>query len=83
MEERTFTTYRTHRGPIVRAEGDHWVATALMEEPMSALIQSWDRTKLKNLADYRKNMAMHTNSSNNTALAITAGGANGNPTSPH
>ena len=63
MQEQTFTTYRTHHGPIVKAQDGKWVATALMEEPLSALIQSWDRTKRRNLADYRENMSMHTNSS--------------------
>jgi acyl-homoserine-lactone acylase len=73
MQERTFTTFRTHHGPIVRAQDDKWVATALMEEPMSALIQSWDRTKRRNLAGYRENMELHTNSSNNTIFADSEG----------
>ena len=73
MQERTFTTFRTHHGPIVRAQDGKWVATALMEEPLSALIQSWDRTKRTNLAGYRENMSMHTNSSNNTLFADSEG----------
>ena len=73
MDSRSFTTFRTHHGPIVRAQDGKWVATALMEEPMSALIQSWDRTKRRNLAGYRENMSMHTNSSNNTVYADSEG----------
>ena len=73
MEERTFTTFRTHHGPIVRSQDGKWVATALMEEPLSALIQSWDRTKRTNLDGYRENMSMHTNSSNNTIFADSEG----------
>ncbi len=73
MEERTFTTFRTHHGPIVRAQDGRWVATALMEEPMSALMQSYGRTKARNLAEYRENMSMHTNSSNNTVYADSEG----------
>lgn len=73
MAEREFTVFRTHHGPIVRSEGEHWVATALMEEPLSALMQSWGRTKARNLADYRENMEMHTNSSNNTIYADSEG----------
>jgi acyl-homoserine-lactone acylase len=34
LAERTFTAYRTHRGPIVRAVDGRWVSVALMEEPM-------------------------------------------------
>jgi acyl-homoserine-lactone acylase len=73
MEARSFTTFRTHHGPIVRAQDGKWVATALMEEPLSALMQSWGRTKARNLADYRVNMEMHTNSSNNTVYADSEG----------
>ncbi|MDX1492924.1 MAG: penicillin acylase family protein [Longimicrobiales bacterium] len=73
MAEREFTVFRTHHGPIVRSEGDRWISVALMEEPMSALMQSYGRTKARNLADYRENMEMHTNSSNNTVYADSEG----------
>lgn len=73
MAEREFTVFRTHHGPIVRAEGDRWISVALMEEPMSALMQSYGRTKARNLDDYRENMEMHTNSSNNTVYADSEG----------
>lgn len=73
MDSRTFTTFRTHHGPVVRAQDGKWVTTALMEEPLSALIQSWDRTKRTDLSGYRENMSMHTNSSNNTVYADSEG----------
>jgi len=74
MAERTFTTYRTHHGPIVReTEDGRWVATALMEEPMRALIQSYSRTKAANLDEYLEIMEAHTNSSNNTLFADAEG----------
>lgn len=73
MAQRTFTVYRTHRGPIIREEDGKWVSIALMEEPLSALIQSYTRTKARNLDAYRENMAMHTNSSNNTLFADADG----------
>jgi acyl-homoserine-lactone acylase len=73
MATRDFTVFRTHHGPVVRAQGDKWISTSLMEEPLSALIQSWDRTKARDLADYRENMEMHTNSSNNTVYADSQG----------
>ena len=37
---KTFTTYRTHHGPIVRAEDGKWIAIALMSRPIEALEQS-------------------------------------------
>jgi len=79
MASREFTTYRTHHGPIVReaaageggvaGSGPRWVATALMEEPLKALTQSYTRTKARNFAEFRKIMDLHTNSSNNTIYA--------------
>ncbi|MFC1791407.1 penicillin acylase family protein, partial [Gemmatimonadota bacterium] len=73
MAQREFTVYRTHHGPIVREVDGKWVATALMEEPMNALIQSYSRTKAKNLQEYVEIMELHTNSSNNTLFADAEG----------
>jgi acyl-homoserine-lactone acylase len=73
MEEREFTVYRTHHGPVVRAVDGRWIAVALMEEPMRALIQSYSRTKAANLAEYLAIMEAHTNSSNNTLFADAEG----------
>ncbi len=56
MKQIEFTTYRTHRGPIVRKADGKWVSVRLMEEPMKALIQSYSRTKARNLAEYKKVM---------------------------
>ena len=73
MAQREFTTYRTHRGPIVRKADGKWVSVRLMEEPMKALIQSFSRTKARSLAEYKKVMEAHTNSSNNTLYADADG----------
>jgi acyl-homoserine-lactone acylase len=73
MAEREFTVYRTHHGPIVREADGKWVAMALMEEPLSALIQSFTRTKATNLQEYVDIMELHTNSSNNTLFADAEG----------
>ncbi len=71
--EREFTIYRTHRGPIVRKEGDKWVSVALMEKPVEALTQSFTRTKARNYQEFRAAMELHTNSSNNTVFADAEG----------
>ncbi len=73
LAQREFTVYRTHHGPIVRELDGKWVAVALMEEPMNALIQSYSRTKAKNLQEYLEVMELHTNSSNNTLFADAEG----------
>jgi acyl-homoserine-lactone acylase len=70
---RTFTVYRTHHGPIVRAAGGKWISIRLMEKPVEALSQSFLRTKARSLAEYRKVMELHANSSNNTVYADADG----------
>jgi acyl-homoserine-lactone acylase len=71
--ERSFTVYRTHHGPIVRAEGGKWIAEAMMYRPIPALEQSWLRTKTSDLASYTKVAALQANSSNDTLFADDKG----------
>ena len=73
MATRSFTVYRTHRGPVVREVDGKWVSIRLMEEPLKALTQSYTRTKAKNYAEYKQTMDLHTNSSNNTIFADAEG----------
>jgi acyl-homoserine lactone acylase PvdQ len=74
MDEREFTVYETHHGPVVRAAEDgRWVSIRLMEEPLKALTQSYSRTKARNYAEYLETMRLHTNSSNNTIFADAEG----------
>jgi acyl-homoserine lactone acylase PvdQ len=73
MAEKTFTIYKTHRGPVVRKGGDKWVSVRMMQEPLKALTQSYQRTKAHSLDEYKKVMSLHTNSSNNTLYADAGG----------
>ncbi|MEP6783148.1 MAG: penicillin acylase family protein, partial [Acidobacteriota bacterium] len=77
LAKKDFTVFKTHRGPIVRSvteKGDtKWVSIRMMQEPMKALMQSYSRTKARNLAEYKKVMDLHTNSSNNTLFATADG----------
>jgi acyl-homoserine-lactone acylase len=70
---RTFTTYATHHGPIVRGDGAKWMAFALMNKPIPALEQSWLRTRATNLARYLEVAKLQANSSNDTIYADAAG----------
>jgi len=70
---RHFTTYATHHGPIVRTEGDKWIAVALMNKPLEALQQSWLRTTANDYASYMKVAEWKANSSNNTIYADDKG----------
>lgn len=66
---KSFAVFRTHHGPIVRQEGEKWVAVGLMNEPVKALMQSYGRTKAKNYAEFKKVMELQANSSNATLYA--------------
>ncbi len=73
LAERHFTVYATHHGPIVRAQGDKWIAVSLMNKPLEALQQSWLRTKANDYAAYMKVAEFRANSSNNTIYADDKG----------
>lgn len=73
VKERQFTIYRTHHGPIVRAEGEKWISFRIMNRPLDALTQSFLRTKAKGYRSFRKTMKIRTNSSNNTVYADRQG----------
>ncbi|HEX9208606.1 MAG TPA: penicillin acylase family protein [Steroidobacteraceae bacterium] len=71
--ERKFDVLATHHGPIVRAEQGKWIAVRLMQDPVNALMQSYLRTKTRDLAGFRAVLNLHTNSSNNTVYADADG----------
>jgi acyl-homoserine-lactone acylase len=73
MASRTFETYRTHHGPIVREQDGKWVAFAMMHKPVEALQQSYLRTKAKNFRSFMQVMELKANSSNNTIYADADG----------
>jgi acyl-homoserine-lactone acylase len=70
---RTFSAAFTHHGPIVRANGDKWIAFAMMDRPVEALQQSWLRTKATSLDSFLKVANLRGNSSNNTLFADSKG----------
>jgi acyl-homoserine-lactone acylase len=73
MATRSFTTYATHHGPIVRNADGKWIAFALMNRPVAALEQSFLRTKTSDYASYLKVAELQANSSNNTLFADSKG----------
>ena len=73
MARKSFTVYYTRHGPVVRREGERWISVSLMQSPVNALIQSYSRTKARDLAAFKQIMELHTNSSNNTVFADAAG----------
>lgn len=73
LEERGFDVLGTHHGPVVRAEQGKWITVRLMNDPVHALMQSYLRTKTRDLAAFRAVLNLHTNSSNNTVYADADG----------
>jgi acyl-homoserine-lactone acylase len=73
MEEKKFTAYFTHHGPVIRDQDGKWVTIRLMQEPVKALMQSYLRTKARSYKEYRQTMELKANSSNNTVYADADG----------
>jgi acyl-homoserine-lactone acylase len=71
--KKDFTTYHTHHGPVVAKEGDKWMSVSLMQDPINALTQSYQRIKSNTFDEFRKVMTLRTNSSNNTVYADDKG----------
>jgi acyl-homoserine-lactone acylase len=70
---RAFNTYATHHGPVVREADGKWISVALMHRPVAALQQSFLRTKVCDLAGFRRVAALQANSTNNTLFASKKG----------
>jgi len=67
------TVYHSQNGPIIRELDGQWVSIALMQEPVKALTQSYNRTKTQNHDEFFETMELMTNSSNNTVYADSGG----------
>ena len=50
-----------------------YISVKSYNRSLTGLIQSWERTKTKGLDDYKKNMELYANTSNNTVFADNKG----------
>ncbi|HMI40046.1 MAG TPA: penicillin acylase family protein [Sphingomicrobium sp.] len=73
MKQRSFRTWRTHRGPIIRNDAGRWIAFAMMDRPVAALQQSFLGTKATDLGAFLNIARLQANSSNNTIFADDKG----------
>ena len=74
LATRSFSTYRTRHGPLVRSADGRWVAFAMMDKPVEALQQSFLRTKASDLKSFLRIASLFkANSSNNTIFADDKG----------
>ena len=67
------TTYFTHHGPVMAKRNGSWISVKANNRSIIGLIQSWKRTKAKNLSEYTKTMDLLANTSNNTVYADDKG----------
>lgn len=68
-----FTTFHTHHGPVMARRPNIFQALRSNNRSMNGLIQSWQRTKSKSFADFKKTMDLLSNTSNNTVYADAEG----------
>ncbi len=72
-ETKTFTAFFTHHGPIMAKRNNQYISVKGYNRSLTSLIQSWQRTKTTGLEDYKKNMQLYSNTSNNTVFADDKG----------
>lgn len=73
IESKSFQVYYTHHGPVMGEKDGKWLTVKANNRNLNGLIQSWLRTKAKGLEDFKKNMGMLQNTSNNTVFADNKG----------
>jgi acyl-homoserine-lactone acylase len=73
IETKTIKAYFTGHGPIMASRQGQWISVKGYNRSLKSLIQSWQRTKTKGFDDYKKNMGLLANTSNNTVFADDKG----------
>lgn len=73
MLTKTVTAQFTHHGPVMAKRDNRFIAVQSFNRSLTSLIQSWQRTKAKGFADYKKTMDFKSNTSNNTVFADNKG----------
>ena len=73
VQSKTITAFFTHHGPVMAKRNGQWISVKSNNRSMTGLIQSWQRTKAKSFAEYKKVMDLLANTSNNTVYADAEG----------
>jgi acyl-homoserine lactone acylase PvdQ len=72
-QTKIITAYYTHHGPVMGSRNNQWISVRGYNRSLKSLMQSFLRTKTKGLEDYKKNMLLQSNTSNNTVFADDKG----------
>jgi acyl-homoserine-lactone acylase len=73
LKSKAFKVYSTHHGPVMAMKDGKWLSLRTMNRSLNGLIQSWQRTKVRSLDEFSKNLDLRSNLSNNTVYADAAG----------
>jgi acyl-homoserine lactone acylase PvdQ len=73
MQTRKFVTYTTHHGPVVGSRNNKWLSLKRQSHSVTGLVQSWQRTKARDLAGFAQTMELRANQSTNTLYADDKG----------
>ncbi|MCW3117052.1 MAG: peptidase penicillin amidase [Chitinophagaceae bacterium] len=73
LETKIITAYYTHHGPVMANRNGQWISVRGYNRSLTSLIQSYQRTKTNGFEEYKKNMALLANTSNNTVFADDKG----------
>lgn len=73
MSSKKVITYSTHHGPVMAKRNGQWISVRAVNRHINGLIQAWQRTKSTNFAEFKKNMELLANASNNTVYADDQG----------
>lgn len=73
VQSTTVNALFTQHGPIMAKRSGQWLSVKANNRSVNSLIQSWERTKTKSFAGYKKVMGLLANTSNNTVYADAEG----------
>ncbi len=73
LQTKNITALYTQHGPVMAYRDNHYISVKSSNRMMNGLIQSWQRTKAKGLADYTRTMELKGNTSNSTVFADNKG----------
>lgn len=69
FDEEKFTAYYTIHGPVMGSRDGQWLSLKENNRSLTALMQSWLRTKARGFEDFKKIMNLRSNTSDNTVFA--------------
>ncbi len=70
---KTINALFTHHGAIMAKREGQYISLKANNRSFNGLVQSWQRTKAKSFAEFKKTMALLANTSNNTVYADAEG----------